>query len=207
MSFAAYRRAVRCDSLQSAYGSPTRRRAGWLTLAGVLVLLISACGSPQQSDAQKAGILLQSGLAAHQAGRTDEAAADYKKVLALDPKSKWAHYNLGVIEQGQGQNAAAEIDYRAVLAVDPNFSGALYNLALLRTTTAPQEAVDLYRRAIAVSPTMASAHLNLGFLLIALGQQPEGKVELNRAVALNPTFQGRVPAATHSPAAAPTKKP
>jgi Tfp pilus assembly protein PilF len=187
-------------------GGSRARRAGWLTLGSVLLLLIAACGSQaaaQQSDAQKAGILLQSGLAAHQAGRLTEAAADYKKVLAYDPKNQWAHYNLGLIEQWGGQNAAAEADYRAALKVDPNFVGALYNLAILRSTAAPQEAADLYRKAISVTPNMAIAHLNLGFLLENLGQMAEGKAELDRAVSLDATLQKRLPPA---PTPAPKKK-
>jgi len=184
------------------------RRAGSMILVGVFVLLLSACGgsaASQQSDAQKAGILLQSGLAAHQAGRLTEAAADYKKVIAYDPKSQWAHYNLGLIEQLNGQNAAAVADYRAAIATDPTFVGALYNLAILRTPAAPQEAADLYRKAIAVTPNMAIAHLNLGFLLQAQGQQAEAKTELDKAVALDPSLKARLPA-TPAPTPAPKKK-
>lgn len=167
-----------------------------VTSVALLALLLSACGSAataQQTDAQKAAVLLNAGLIAHQAGKTAEAAADYRKVVALDPANKWAHYNLGLIEQNWGQASAAEADYRAVLAADPNFIGALYNLAILRTASAPDEAADLYRRAIAVAPTMGSAHLNLGFLLIAQGQAAQGKAELDKAVAIEPTLAQRIP--------------
>jgi tetratricopeptide (TPR) repeat protein len=177
-----------------------------VTSVAALALLLSACGgaaTAQQSDAQKAGVLLNAGLAAHQAGRSAEAAADYRKALAIEPQNKWAHYNLGLIEQNNGQAAAAEADYRAVLAADPNFIGALYNLAILRTAGAPDEAVDLYRRALAVAPNMGSAHLNLGFLLISQGQAAQGKAELDKAVAIEPTLAQRIP----KPAAATPKKP
>ena len=171
------------------------RRAFFATVAGV-ALLLSACGSQanaQQSNQQKAAVLLNAGLAAHTAGRTAEAEADYRKVITLDPQNKWAHYNLGLIEQNNGQASAAEADYRAVLGVDPNFAGALYNLAILRTSAAPAEAADLYRRAIAVSPNMGSAHLNLGFLLISMGQQVAGKAELDKAVSIEPALKQRIP--------------
>ena len=176
-----------------------------VTSVAAMALLLSACGSAAaaQSDSQKAGVLLNSALAAHQAGRTAEAATNYKKVISLDPQNKWAHYNLGLIEQANGQNTAAEADYRAVLAVDPNFTSALYNLAILRTSAAPQEAVDLYRHAISVAPKMGSAHLNLGFLLISLGQPAEGKAELDKAVAADPGLAARIP----KPAVASNKKP
>jgi Tfp pilus assembly protein PilF len=176
-----------------------------VTSVAAIGLALSACGTPaaaQQSDAQKAGVLLSAGLAAHQAGRTAEAASDYRKVLTLDPQNKWAHYNLGLIEQNNGQASAAEADYRAVLAADPNFIGALYNLAILRTASAPDEAADLYRRALAIAPNMGSAHLNLGFLLIAQGQAAQGKAELDKAVAIDPKLADRIP----KPAVATAKK-
>lgn len=185
--------------------SSTFARRLIVTSVAVLALLLAACGnaaSAQQTDAQKAAVLLNAGLAAHQAGKIAEAAADYRKVVALDPTNKWAHYNLGLIEQNWGQASVAETDYRAVLAVDPNFIGALYNLAILRTAIAPDEAADLYRRAIAVAPTMGSAHLNLGFLLISQGQAALGKAELDKAVAIEPTLAQRIP----KPAVATAKK-
>ena len=162
----------------------------------ILGLALAGCGSPasaQQTDQQKASVLLNAGLAAHNAGKLTEAAADYRKVIALDPQNKWAHYNLGLIEQLSGQYAAAETDYRAVLATDPNFVGALYNLAIIRTSVAPGEAADLYRKAILVEPNLGSAHLNLGFLLISEGNTTEGKAELDKAVAIEPALAQRIP--------------
>jgi tetratricopeptide (TPR) repeat protein len=189
--------------------SPAINRRLIVSSVVAAAMLLSACGgaaSAQQSDAQKAGVLLSSGLAAHKAGRTDEATADYKKVLTLDPTNEWAHYNLGLIEQINGQSVAAEADYRAALAVDANLIGALYNLAILRGSSAPDEAAALYRRAISANPKMAVAHLNLGFLLISMGNRAEGKAELDQAVALDPTLQKRLPA-NNSQATAPSKKP
>lgn len=182
------------------------RRITVFTFIAAAALVLTACGqaaAPPMSAQQQAAVVLNSGLAAHNAGRTAEATTDYRKVISLDPQNKWAHYNLGLIEQNSGQPAAAEADYRAVLAADPNFTGALYNLAILRTAAAPQEAADLYRRALAVAPTMGSAHLNLGFLLISMGQAAQGKAELDKAVAIEPTLAQRIP----KPAAATAKKP
>jgi len=170
-------------------------------LLTLLLLVTAACGSgtPAATEAQRANDLVNAGLKAQAAGRMTEAADDYHKALALDPRNKFAYYDLGVIDQQAGRSAAAELEYRTAIQFDPNFVDALYNLAVLRTQAAPTEAVDLYRQAIAAMPKNAAAHLNLGFLLISMGQKAEGKLELDRAVALNPAFASRIPTPTPTP--------
>jgi tetratricopeptide (TPR) repeat protein len=183
------------------------KRLAFVPAALVLITLLSACGgSAQQTDAQRAAVLLNAGIQAHSAGRLAEAATDYHKVLVYDPRNVWAYYNLGVIDQIAGNSSSAEQDYRAALTSNPDLLGALYNLAILRTTAAPQEAIDLYRHAISVSPNAASAHLNLGFLLISMGQQAEGKAELDRAVAIDPAMATRIPVSV-KPTPSPGRKP
>ena len=93
------------------------------------------------------------------------------RCVALTPKSKLAHYNLGLIYQKQGDLAKAEASYRRAIAIDPTFAPALYNLGILRTNAgANAEAIALYRRATKADPKLAVAFLNLG---LALNQ--EGK--------------------------------
>jgi tetratricopeptide (TPR) repeat protein len=124
----------------------------------------------------------------------DEAAADYRKVLVYDPRNKFAYYNLGVIEQTQGDGASAESDYRIALTIDPNFVPALFNLAILRTSSAgDREAIDLYMQVIQIDEGYAAAHLNLGFLLLDNGQERQGNAELAIAVGLDPTLADRIP--------------
>jgi tetratricopeptide (TPR) repeat protein len=170
----------------------------WLLVLCCLVM-ISACGTSTASDAQQATDALNAGLNAQVHGQTAEAVADYHKVLSKDPHNKYAYYNLGLIDQQAGQNATAEVDYRTALQIDPNFVPALFNLAILRTTPTPKEAEDLYSRVISVNPNYAAAYLNLGFLLISLGQIDAGKADLDRAVTLDPTLKSRIPTPTPSP--------
>jgi tetratricopeptide (TPR) repeat protein len=167
-----------------------------------------ACGqSQQETNAQQENQLLSAGLKAQVDGHTAEATDDYKKVLAINPRNKYALYNLGLIEQQAGQNDAAEREYRACLQIDPNFANAMYNLAILRTGPSPEEAVALYRHVIAVEPNWAGAHLNLGFLLISLGQGTEGRSELARALAIDSSLASRVPPGVLSPSIAPAPTP
>lgn len=154
----------------------------------------AGCGSQDKTEAQSAAQALDQGLKAHGEGRLDDAEKLYREVLVLDPSNKWAYYNLGVIEQSRGQAVMAEANYRQALAVDQNFGIAIYNLAVLLTGSNPQEALRLYRQLIEIEPDSAVGHLNLGFLLISLGQEQEGRAELNKAVALDPALAQRIPA-------------
>jgi Tfp pilus assembly protein PilF len=164
-----------------------------LLVLGLLVTAACGVGGQAKTEGQKANDLVWEGMKAQGAGRMTEAADDYRKALALDPRNKFAYFDLGVIDQAAGRNSSAELEYRTALQFDANFAEALYNLAVLRAQTAPAEAVDLYRRTTAVKPGFADAHLNLGFLLISMGQKTEGKAELDRAVAIRPSLASRVP--------------
>ena len=173
-----------------------RRRGGWVGgIAALVALLAAACGG-STSSTPSASDQLNAGLRAQAAGDLTTAAADYRAVIALDPKNKYAYYDLGDVLQIQNQLAAAEQNYRACLQIDPNFVPALYNLAILRTTPSPTEAEELYRHVISLQPNDAAAHLNLGFLLRSEGKTAEGDAELRTAVSLDSSLASRIPPGT-----------
>lgn len=151
----------------------------------VVATFVSGCGS-------EGGDPLTKGLEAHAAGKLEEAERFYRAALADDPSDKFAHYNLGLIAQTQGNESSAVSEYQRTLAVDPQFVPALFNLAVLRTKNDAAEAIELYRKIIGIEPNHATAHLNLGFLLRAFGKATEGKAELDKAVKLDPSLAGRV---------------
>ena len=189
----------------------SRSACGTQSFIGTLVVvlgLLSACGSQatQQSDPKFATAALYAGLNAQNQSRILQALDAYKQCLAHDPSNKYCHYDRGVIEQGQVKTAPAEQDYRAALATDPNFVPALFNLAILRTGSSPVEAEDLYRHVISLEPNAAAAHLNLGFLLKTIDRTDEARVELQRAVQLDPTLASRVPADVIAVTSAPSPR-
>jgi hypothetical protein len=148
------------------------------------------------TPAASAQALVQRGLSEQQQGQNDAARADYLAALALDPKNKYAYYNLGVISQQQGDPGAAETQYNLALLIDGNFRPALFNLAVLKTRSAPVEAVALYRKIIANNPDDANANLNIGLLLLKMGDTMRGQQYLATAVRLDPSLASRVPKPT-----------
>jgi tetratricopeptide (TPR) repeat protein len=160
-----------------------------LALLG-LTLICLACGSGK-SKSEQAADTLQRGLEAQRQGRLDEAAAAYHNVLDLEPRNKFAFFNLGLIDQTSGRPRAAENNYRLALSIDPDFTPALFNLA-----------IELYRQVIALNPEDAGPHLNLGLLLRSIGQETEADAEIQRAVQLDPGLGARLtdqPRQTTSP--------
>ena len=164
-----------------------------ISLAALAACL--ACGSsPASTDSsQSESQLLAAGLQAQTAGQYSVATTDYQQVLKDDPRNKYAYYDLGLIYQTEGNSAQAESNYRAALAIDPNFQNAIFNLATVRTSQAQQEAMQLYQHVVQLNPSWAEAHLNLGFVLIQLGQKAQGKAELAIAVKLKPELISRIP--------------
>lgn len=131
-------------------------------------------------------------LAANRAGTIEEAVALYQQVLARDPRNKFAHYNLGLIEQVSERTAAAEASYRQALSTDPSYVLALFNLGVVRAAMgACAEAITLCRAVEAVEPLHAPAHFNLGYELWMGNELGEGEAELKRAAALDPTLAVR----------------
>lgn len=165
---------------------------GSLALVLGLTLTAAACGD-SKNDQEKATDLLAKGLQAHQEQKLDDATKIYTRVLELDPDNKFAHYNLGLVDQTRGRPSKAEEHYRAAIDLDATFAAALYNLGVLRAQAgATGEADALYRRAIASMPTFAEPYLNLGLLLRDQGKVDEANGFLRKAVELNGSFSSRV---------------
>lgn len=167
------------------------RCVGLIAIGAVSAVVLAACGSTPSASLSAAQDI-SAGIASQGAGEYSAAANYYEKALALQPKSAVALYNLGDVEQLENLDAAAKTHYLAALAVDPNFISALYNLATLEASSSPVEAEALYEQVIKLSPNDASAHFNLGYVLISLGQRKAGLSEINRGIKLNPALASRV---------------
>jgi tetratricopeptide (TPR) repeat protein len=125
-------------------------------------------------------------------GRWDEAAAEYRQVLTLNPNLPGIHYRLGRLllsAPNASPTAVSEArrEFQEELRVDPNSAGASYVLGeLSRRDRQWIEAVDYFARAAKLDPQFADAFIGLGRSLIATRRFPEAVAPLEAAVKLQP---------------------
>jgi tetratricopeptide (TPR) repeat protein len=130
---------------------------------------------------------LTAGLAHHQAGRLDDAATAYQRVLQSVPNEPDALNLLGVIAQAKGRPARAVQLISQALRARPHFPEAMTNLARAqRAAGDPEGAASMARRAIELAPELAEAHEQLGRILLDLNEDEGAAEACRRAVELAP---------------------
>jgi len=131
--------------------------------------------------------LLAAAMERHRRGALGEAAALYRRVLALDPRDFDALHMLGVVaaQRGDGDEAIALLS--AAAAARPSSARARFNLGgALMAADRLREAIAAYDAAVAAEPGHAAAWTNRGTCLLRLGEATEAARSHARAVALDP---------------------
>jgi tetratricopeptide (TPR) repeat protein len=147
-------------------------------------------GAVVAPDAAMGDELLQEALQLHADGELEAAAELYAEVLEVDRSNKYAHYNLGVIDQFEGRFEAAIERYEAALDIDPAYGSALYNVGLAYAASGDRvSAIARLRSAAEVSSDSVGVLFNLGLLLVDAGEEEEGNNLLQRAYELDPTLE------------------
>jgi tetratricopeptide (TPR) repeat protein len=102
------------------------------------------------------------GLSYRHLGRFDEAMKYFQEGLKRDPRNTSCLFNVGFIEERQGNYARADELFQQVLRTNPDFAEALLELANLRTKDKKfDEAVELLRRFVRVSRDPADGYYKL----------------------------------------------
>ena len=119
------------------------------------------------------------GLSYRHLGRFDEARKYFEEGLKQDPANAACLFNLGFIEERQGNTSAADEKFRLALRSNPNFSDALLELSNLRTKDKKYtEAADLLRRYVKVSRDPAPGYYKLAMLERSLHQMEAAQRDL-----------------------------
>jgi len=130
---------------------------------------------------------LRSALALEQAGRLEEAAQAYARILDRHPQSPRAWVNLGNVEAARRRSAEAEAAYRRAIEIAPDQPEALNNLAwlLLQQGSRLAEAEALARAAAAPpGPDRPLVLDTLARILAARGRCQEAEGTFAEALAV-----------------------
>jgi tetratricopeptide (TPR) repeat protein len=120
------------------------------------------------------------GLSYRHLGRFDEAEKYFKEGLKVEPQNASCLFNLGFIEERQGNDVRAEELFQHALRSNPDFSEALLELANLRVKEKKYaEAAELLRRYVKVSRDAATGYYKLAMVERSLHQTAAAQRDLN----------------------------
>lgn len=147
----------------------------------ILALALSDCAP--KSDVRR---WYAEGIEAQRAGRSEEARASFQRVLAEGPATEGIHNSLALLDVQEGKSDAALVHLAEELKLHPSLAAARVNEALVLYLSgdlarAGQKALS----AIGSFPEDGPAHLVLGLVLVANGEDPRRAEDtLGRAVQL-----------------------
>ena len=119
------------------------------------------------------------GLSYRHLGRFDEARKYFEEGLKLEPTNAACLFNIGFIEERQGNAAAADQHFQQALRSNPDFSEALLELANLRSKDKKYaEAAELLHRYVKVAREPASGYYKLAMVERSLHQMDAAERDL-----------------------------
>ena len=119
--------------------------------------------------------------------KPEEAIAAYQQAAKLQPKDPEPHLSAGLLLENENKFADAESEYKQALALDPSSEAvtALANL-YMRGRRFP-EAAEYLEKLVAQQPQNAAAHIQLGRVLAAEGNNDAALTQLEAGAKLAPT--------------------
>jgi protein O-mannosyl-transferase len=121
--------------------------------------------------------------------RIEEAIAQYKAAIRVNPTSSDAHNNLGIALRRLGRIDEAVAEYQAAIKAKQGDAQARNNLGVvLEQAGRRDEAIAQYEAAIKTRPDFVEPRLNLGTILESLGRKEEALAHFQKAVEIDPKY-------------------
>jgi tetratricopeptide (TPR) repeat protein len=125
--------------------------------------------------------------AAEAEDRFEEAAALYRRCLALDPGDALAAFNRANCLRALGRLEDAHLDYLRAARIDRRFTEAFFNLGCLASDRGNRAAArGHFARALTLDPGYADAVYNLATLEFDAGELEAARAHWTRYLALDP---------------------
>jgi tetratricopeptide (TPR) repeat protein len=123
------------------------------------------------------------------AGDYDQAEADYRRILQLDPDNALALANLAAIELQENKLADADTHLTAALAQNPDDAYTLSTFGYLKFREQKfDEALDALSRAAKLDPANPQIQNYLGVTLSHKGLHAQAEAALRKAIELAPDY-------------------
>jgi tetratricopeptide (TPR) repeat protein len=148
--------------------------------------LIAANGATGQQPAD-ARAHYNRGITLAVQGKLEEAIAEFRAEIRINPDDAAAHNELGLALTDQGKLEEAIAELRAAIRIDPDFANPHTNLgAALHEQGEVDEAMAEFRAAIRIDPDLVIGHSNLGVALKMQGKLEEAIAEFRSAIRIDP---------------------
>jgi len=155
-------------------------------LCALILLLMSGCGILESSQ-EKAERFYQSGMAAVEAGKNEEAFIHFQNALQKDPYHAKAHYRLGNLYVLKNELYPAVRELSTAVRQDPNFKEPRQALAMLSyQNEAYDQTVSFCRELIEKWGNDLETLLLWGDSLLRLNKSAEAREVLEKAVSAFP---------------------
>jgi tetratricopeptide (TPR) repeat protein len=122
------------------------------------------------------------GIVLGERGLVDEAIAEYRRSIEIDPAYPQSYLNMGALLAQGGRTVEAALAFRRALALDPGLTAARLNLAMALGASGDHgAALAQLDSLLAGHPLDAAAHKERGIVLHRLGRDGEAMVSLREA--------------------------
>jgi tetratricopeptide (TPR) repeat protein len=127
------------------------------------------------------------GLAFQQMGRLSEAAREFRRAIALNPRLAHAHFSLANVLEQSGRIDEAIAAYERAAALEPGYGNVYYNLGGLYVKKGLlQQALTAYLRHLEFNPRDIEARNNLGVVYAMQGRLASAEAQWRQVLAIEP---------------------